>query len=217
MWSVYTEDRNGNEIMFHVSTLLPFTPNNRQQLPRKRYIGNDIVTVVFQEPGAQPFIPNIKSQFQHVFIVVRVHNPCSDSTTYSVAVSRSKSVPMFGPPIPKGATFPKSKAFADFLVTKIINAENAATGSDKFVAMAARTRQELLRELATNHVTPTTIDSGSKFNLFSSKRKDKMKEHIKRMHSTDRKSKPMIPRVIDQQPEAAKVSKMKINSKFKSH
>ena len=62
LWSVYTEDNKGNEIMFHVSTLLPFTPNNRQQLPRKRYIGNDIVTVVFQEPGALPFIPNMKSQ-----------------------------------------------------------------------------------------------------------------------------------------------------------
>ncbi len=47
LYSVYTE-HSGNEVMFHVSTLLPFTPNNRQQLPRKRYIGNDIVTVVFQ-------------------------------------------------------------------------------------------------------------------------------------------------------------------------
>lgn len=28
------------EIMFHVSTMLPFTPNNRQQLLRKRHIGN---------------------------------------------------------------------------------------------------------------------------------------------------------------------------------
>ena len=149
--------------MFHVSTLLPFTPNNRQQLPRKRYIGNDIVTVVFQEPGAMPFIPNIKSQFQHVFIVVRVHNPCSDSTTYSVAVSRSKSVPMFGPPIPKGATFSKSRTFADWLLTKITNAENAAYSSEKFVSMATRTKQELLRNLATNYVTQTTIDSGSKF------------------------------------------------------
>lgn len=36
------------EVMFHVSTMLPFTPNNRQQLLRKRHIGNDIVTVVFQ-------------------------------------------------------------------------------------------------------------------------------------------------------------------------
>ena len=81
LYSVYANTL-ANEIMFHVSTLLPFTPNNRQQLPRKRYIGNDIVTVVFQEPGALPFIPNLKSQFQHVFVVVRVHNPCSENTQY---------------------------------------------------------------------------------------------------------------------------------------
>jgi hypothetical protein len=30
--------------MFHVSTMLPFTPNNRQQLSRKRHIGNDMVS-----------------------------------------------------------------------------------------------------------------------------------------------------------------------------
>ena len=47
LYSVYA-NQGHNEVMFHVSTLLPFTPNNRQQLPRKRYIGNDIVTVVFQ-------------------------------------------------------------------------------------------------------------------------------------------------------------------------
>lgn len=53
------------------------------QLLRKRHIGNDIVTIIFQEPGAQPFTPqNIRSQFQHVFVIVRVHNPCSDNTYY---------------------------------------------------------------------------------------------------------------------------------------
>ena len=36
----------------------------------------------FQEPGALPFIPNIRSQFQHVFIIVRAHNPCSENTQY---------------------------------------------------------------------------------------------------------------------------------------
>lgn len=82
LYSVYSQYQ-GCEIMFHVSTLLPFTPNNRQQLLRKRHIGNDIVTIVFQEPGAQPFTPkNIRSQFQHVFIVVRAVNPCTDNTQY---------------------------------------------------------------------------------------------------------------------------------------
>jgi hypothetical protein len=33
-------------------------------------------------------------------------------------VSRSKEVPVFGPPIHEGATFPKSKAFSDFLLGK---------------------------------------------------------------------------------------------------
>lgn len=45
--SIYTHFRQ-NEIMFHVSTLLPFTVGDTQQLQRKRHIGNDIVAIVFQ-------------------------------------------------------------------------------------------------------------------------------------------------------------------------
>ncbi|XP_020285367.1 signal-induced proliferation-associated 1-like protein 2 isoform X2 [Pseudomyrmex gracilis] len=166
----------GAEVTFHVSTMLPFTPNNRQQLLRKRHIGNDIVTIVFQEPGALPFSPRrIRSHFQHVFIVVRAINPCTDNTQYSVAVSRSKEVPIFGPPVPQGATFTKGKAFADFILAKVINAENAAHWSEKFATMATRTRQEYLKDLATTptYITTTVVDTGQKFSMlsFSSKKK----------------------------------------------
>ena len=83
---------------------------------------------------------------------------------------------MFGPPLPSGGLFKKDKTFAEFLLTKIINAENAAHLSDKFVGMAIRTRKELLKDLATNYVTQTTLDSGSRFGLFTSaKKKDKTK------------------------------------------
>ena len=82
---------------------------------------------------------------------------------FSIAVTRSKNVPMFGPPIPAGALFSKSSSFTKFILTKVINAENAAHRSDKFVSMATRTRQEYLKDLATNYSTQTTIDSGSKF------------------------------------------------------
>ncbi|XP_028835366.1 signal-induced proliferation-associated 1-like protein 1 isoform X2 [Denticeps clupeoides] len=165
--SLYTAYKD-YEIMFHVSTMLPYTPNNKQQLLRKRHIGNDIVTIVFQEPGALPFTPkNIRSHFQHVFIVVRVHNPCCDATCYSVAVTRSRDVPFFGPPIPKGVTFPKSTVFRDFLLAKVINAENAAHKSDKFRAMATRTRQEYLRDLAERHVTTTPVEPMGKFPFIS--------------------------------------------------
>ncbi|XP_051789569.1 signal-induced proliferation-associated 1-like protein 2 isoform X1 [Erpetoichthys calabaricus] len=174
--SLYTRYQD-YEIMFHVSTMLPYTANNTQQLLRKRHIGNDIVTIVFQEPGALPFTPKaIRSHFQHVFIIVRAHY-YSGQTCYSVAVTRSKDIPLFGPLFPKGALFPKSSAFRDFLLAKAINAENAAEKSEKFHAMATRTRQEYLKDLADNYVTTTPIDSSSKFPLLSlgGKKKEKLK------------------------------------------
>ncbi|KAM4853852.1 signal-induced proliferation-associated 1-like protein 1 isoform 2-T4 [Thomomys bottae] len=177
--SLYTAYKD-YEIMFHVSTMLPYTPNNKQQLLRKRHIGNDIVTIVFQEPGAQPFSPkNIRSHFQHVFVIVRAHNPCTDNVCYSVAVTRSRDVPSFGPPIPKGVTFPKSNVFRDFLLAKVINAENAAHKSEKFRAMATRTRQEYLKDLAEKNVTNTPIDPSGKFPFISlaSKKKEKSKPY----------------------------------------
>uniref|UniRef100_A0A8C6NR67 Signal induced proliferation associated 1 like 3 n=1 Tax=Nothobranchius furzeri TaxID=105023 RepID=A0A8C6NR67_NOTFU len=159
----------GYEIMFHVSTMLPYMPNNLQQLLRKRHIGNDIVTIIFQEPGAEPFTPqNIRSQFQHVFVIVRVHNHDSDDTCYSVAVTRMKDVPSFGPPIPTGVTFRDPETFRNFLLAKIINAENAAHKSEKFHTMATRTRQEYLQDLAENYVSNTPLDSAGKLIIFMS-------------------------------------------------
>ncbi|XP_026143460.1 signal-induced proliferation-associated 1-like protein 3 isoform X2 [Carassius auratus] len=177
--SLYTTYQD-YEIMFHVSTMLPYMPNNPQQLLRKRHIGNDIVTIIFQEPGAQPFTPqNIRSHFQHVFVIVRVHNPCSDNTCYSVAVTRMKDVPPFGPALPSnGMTFRDPAAFRAFLLAKIINAENAAHKSEKFHAMATRTRQGYLRDLAENCVSTTPLDTAGKLNnliSLASKRKERIR------------------------------------------
>lgn len=94
----------------------------------------------------------------------------------SVAVSRSKDVPLFGPPIPKGVTFPKSSVFRDFLLAKVINGENAAHKSEKFYAMATRTRQEYLKDLADNFVSTTTVDSALKFSFIplAAKKKERI-------------------------------------------
>lgn len=68
------------EIMFHVSTLLPYTESDPQQLQRKRHIGNDIVAVVFQEENT-PFSPDmIASHFLHAFVVVQVVEPNTPHT-----------------------------------------------------------------------------------------------------------------------------------------
>lgn len=97
----------------------------------------------------------------------------------SVAVARSRDVPAFGPPIPEDMKFPKSSVFRDFLLTKLINAENAAHKSDKFRAMATRTRHEYLRDLAERHVTSTPIDPSGKFPFISlaHKRKEKSRPY----------------------------------------
>lgn len=74
--SVYTI-YEGHEVMFHVSTLLPFSKDNRQQVERKRHIGNDIVNIVYvdledaTEEVQSFFNPTyIKSQFTRILILI---------------------------------------------------------------------------------------------------------------------------------------------------
>uniref|UniRef100_A0AC11C7N3 Signal-induced proliferation-associated 1 n=1 Tax=Ovis aries TaxID=9940 RepID=A0AC11C7N3_SHEEP len=149
--SVYTTYQD-HEIMFHVSTMLPYTPNNQQQLLRKRHIGNDIVTIVFQEPGSKPFCPTtIRSHFQHIFLVVRAEAPCTPHTSYRVAVSRTQDTPAFGPALPPGGgPFAANGDFRALLLAKALNGEQAAGHARQFHAMATRTRQQYLQDLATN-------------------------------------------------------------------
>lgn len=77
--SIYEKFRE-KEMMFHVSTLLPYTENDSQQLQRKRHIGNDIVAIVFQEANT-PFTPTmIASHFLHAYILVQPIDPCTPNT-----------------------------------------------------------------------------------------------------------------------------------------
>lgn len=169
--SVYTKFREF-ELKFNVATLLPYTPSDTQQL------SNNSVTVIFQEPDAPPFDPQIlRSHFHHVFIVIRVHRPCSQHTCYSVAVSRSRELSYFGPFFPPGWMFPASPAFRDFLLTKIINAEHAVRRSATFVTLMTRRRRQRLKDLVENFSTSMTVDSASSirfsFISFGGKKKDR--------------------------------------------
>lgn len=90
-----------------------------------------------------------------------------------------KDVPPFGPAIPSnGMMFRDPAAFRAFLLAKIINAENAAHKSEKFHAMATRTRQGYLRDLAENCVSTTPLDTAGKLNnliSLASKRKERVR------------------------------------------
>ncbi|KRY58007.1 Rap1 GTPase-activating protein 1 [Trichinella britovi] len=135
------------EIMFHVSTLLPYTVGDAQQLQRKRHIGNDIVAIIFQDDNT-PFVPDmIASHFLHAYIVVTFVDTGSSTTHYKVTVTARDDVPPFGPALPSPPIFIKGQELKTFLLTKLINAENACYRARKFASLAERTRTSLLEAL----------------------------------------------------------------------
>ncbi|XP_062872187.1 rap1 GTPase-activating protein 1 isoform X2 [Trichomycterus rosablanca] len=144
--SIYSNFHN-KEVMFHVSTKLPYTEGDTQQLQRKRHIGNDIVAIVFQEENT-PFVPDmIASNFLHAYIVVQVENACTENVLYKVSVTARDDVPFFGPALPDPAVFRKGPELHEFLYTKMINAEYACYKAEKFARLEERTRGALLETL----------------------------------------------------------------------
>jgi len=144
--SVHTRYRS-YEVMFHVSTLLPHDPLNPQQLERKRHLGNDIVVIVFKE-GNQLYDPNcIKSEFNHIFVVVsKVNKPDDPTTYYKVNIACKEGVPPFQPDIPEPPLIPKH-LFKDFLLCKLINGENTSYEAPAFKMKIQRTRLTLLKDI----------------------------------------------------------------------
>ncbi|XP_030853506.1 GTPase-activating Rap/Ran-GAP domain-like protein 3 [Strongylocentrotus purpuratus] len=146
--SIYTM-YEGHEVMFHVSTSLPYSKDNKQQVERKRHVGNDIVTIVFmdaEDPEDEVFFkPSmIRSHFTHIFALV-TYNKNED--TYRLRVYSEESVPLFGPPLPAPAVFDDHRAFRDFLLVKLINGEKAAFNTPIFANKRQRTLEMLIKNL----------------------------------------------------------------------
>ncbi|XP_064873373.1 GTPase-activating Rap/Ran-GAP domain-like protein 3 isoform X2 [Oncorhynchus nerka] len=146
MNSIYTVYQ-GHELMFHVSTMLPYSKENKQQVERKRHIGNDIVTIVFQEgedtsPSFKPSM--IRSHFTHIFALVRYN---SQNDSYRLKIFSEESVPLFGPPLPPPPVFTDHQEFRDFLLVKLINGEKATLETPTFAQKRQRTLDMLIRSL----------------------------------------------------------------------
>ncbi|KAK3855003.1 hypothetical protein Pcinc_038565 [Petrolisthes cinctipes] len=151
LYSVYAHWRN-IEIMFHVSTLLPYEKHDPQKLQRKRHIGNDIVCVVFLEADNTRFSPGcIKSHFLHTFIVVRTSPRIKfKPTRYEVAVVSRDEVGAYKPYLFEQSSFEKGPMFREWLLTKIVNGERASYSAPKFARMQDRTRSQMLEDLVNN-------------------------------------------------------------------
>ncbi|KAI7821972.1 hypothetical protein BC939DRAFT_390024, partial [Gamsiella multidivaricata] len=117
-YSYYDTWGEGFEIMYHVSTLLPHNNDDKQQIQRKRHIGNDIVCIVFVD-GEQPFIPNaIKSQFLHIFVVIHLISLPDGTKGYAATIACDDQVPEFGPPLPDPPIFRTPQELRAFLLCK---------------------------------------------------------------------------------------------------
>jgi len=146
-YSYYTQGEGGIQIMYHVCPLIPFLPNDPS---RKRYIGNDIIVIIFKEGPDDVFNPNIiRSQFNHIFVIVeKVKSPKNnDITYYRVQVACKPSVPPFLPFLPDPPIFKKGNKFRDILLTKLINGERSCLSMAKdFSDKMSRTRNQLLED-----------------------------------------------------------------------
>lgn len=66
------------QLIFHATTLMPTTYNDKYLLLKKRHIGNNYVNVFFDESGL-PFNFNvIRSQFNFINIVISPHTISSN-------------------------------------------------------------------------------------------------------------------------------------------
>jgi RAP1 GTPase activating protein 1 len=134
--------------MFHVSTYLPFMSKDPQQVERKRHIGNDMVVIVFRE-GRGLFNPeNLRSEYNHVFVLVQYEKGSRDSpASYRVEIARKLGVVESEPPLPDPPIFTLGSQFREFLLTKLINLERATYFAKTFSVPIERTRLTLLNNL----------------------------------------------------------------------
>ena len=146
--------RQQYEVLFHVSTMLPFNEGDEQQLARKRHIGNDVVVVVFHQDD-QPFDPRVfKSKFNQVFLVVKKVgvSPENGFPMYLLGLTCKEATPPCFPLLAQNSVFVAGPNFHRFLVSKIINAEAVTMRhSPMFFARLNRARHDLLSEIIASY------------------------------------------------------------------
>jgi len=175
--SYYTSFK-GQEIMFHVGPMMPIKDNDPS---RKRYIGNDVVVIIFKESDTDDkFDPHLmRSQYNHIFAVVEKVKT-SSGPSYKVEISQKPSVPPYPPFFTNPPLLPMHEdaryESRDFFLTKLINAERSTISSVPiFRANMTTTREALIADVVKNYLK---------------KEKKKPAQPIKKLSEDDAKEKP---------------------------
>eukprot|EP00007_Cunea_sp_BSH-02190019_P002993 CAMPEP_0174233214 /NCGR_PEP_ID=MMETSP0417-20130205/3303_1 /TAXON_ID=242541 /ORGANISM="Mayorella sp, Strain BSH-02190019" /LENGTH=1365 /DNA_ID=CAMNT_0015311385 /DNA_START=63 /DNA_END=4157 /DNA_ORIENTATION=+ len=139
------------EIMFHVSTCLPYDPLDERKLQRSRMIGNDIAMIIFQE-GDTTYIPNtMTGGVSHVFVVVRPVEDDDGMIHYQVSTCYKDYVKPFKPHFSATVHYPENQEFRSLLLAKLINGHLSAQQSPGLMQMYSRPRRYLLQELVDSY------------------------------------------------------------------
>jgi len=147
--SVYT-NWNNNEIMFHVSTMLPYSEYEPQQLERKRHLGNDIGILIFVDGDNTNYnTDTISSQFIHfIGIIQPIKNQETKESLYRVQFTHKNGVPDFGPHIQFNPN-QKNSEFRDILLQKLINGQISSYQSPEISGTLYRSYYDILNGIVT--------------------------------------------------------------------
>ncbi|NXF55302.1 GARL3 protein, partial [Oceanites oceanicus] len=149
--SIYTVFQ-GHEIMFHVSTMLPYSRENKQQVHGPLFFFffffllffPQFFTLFIYEITNSKTLKENKGFLAYIFALVR-YNKQNDS--YRLKIFSEESVPLFGPPLPSPPVFTNHQEFRDFVLVKLINGEKATLETPTFSQKRQRTLDMLIRSL----------------------------------------------------------------------
>ncbi|KAF9911264.1 hypothetical protein EC991_004161 [Linnemannia zychae] len=151
--SVYSE-WNGYQIMYHCAPLIPANPNDHHQVERRRFIGNDIVVIVFKEndDDEQFDLSSIGSRQNHIICIVRPipQETPSHPKSYRVSVAVKDGIRNFSP-LHFPTVLQRDDASRDLFLLKLICGERAAYRAKAFATQLSRTRESLLRDVIEAH------------------------------------------------------------------
>ncbi|KAF9360057.1 GTPase-activating Rap/Ran-GAP domain-like protein 3 [Mortierella sp. AD094] len=120
--SIFT-NWNGYQIMFHCAPFMPFDPNDQQQVERRRFIGNDIVVIIFKESDDEDDMPfdlcSVGSRQNHIICIVRPisNNYSSTTQSYRVSIAVKDGIRNFSP-VDFPAVLQRDDASRDLLLLK---------------------------------------------------------------------------------------------------
>ncbi|KAL7319157.1 hypothetical protein PS15m_002326 [Mucor circinelloides] len=202
----YMSKWNDFDIMYHVAPLMPSQKNDKQQVLRKKHIGNDIVCIIFLE-GSQKFNPKaIRSQFLHVYIVIRPE-VVNEKKCWRIEILTKSNVGEFGPTIPSPPLFYDDDTLKEFLTLKLINAENAALKSDKFFIPNNKARLGLLSahiQTGLSFNIPQVLRSAST-NRLSSNKSSSYLSITKQQQQQQQQKKPQRPKSVNNKSPASSI------------